>query len=95
MKKHSSEFSVERMAKVFEVSRSGYYNWQCRRKSKRAQEQQLFDLEVQSAFMAGKGHYGRDRVLLELGLRGRKASRKRVGARRWKGYGTNSWERSE
>ena len=80
MKKHSSEFSVERMAKVFEVSRSGYYNWQCRRKSKRAQEQQLFDLEVQSAFMAGKGHYGRDRVLLELGLRGRKASRKRVGA---------------
>ena len=80
MKKHSSEFSVERMAKVFEVSRSGYYNWQCRPKSKRAQEQQLFDLEVQSAFMAGKGHYGRDRVLLELGLRGRKASRKRVGA---------------
>jgi len=72
--------SVERMAKVFEVSRSGYYNWHCRSKSKRAQEQQLFDLEVQSAFMAGKGHYGRDRVLLELGLRGRKASRKRVGA---------------
>ena len=80
MKKYSSEFSVERMAKVFEVSRSGYYNWQCRPTSKRAQQQQLFDLEVQSAFKAGRGHYGRDRVLLELGLRGRKASRKRVGA---------------
>jgi transposase InsO family protein len=40
----------------------------------------LFDLEVKAAFEAGNGHYGRDRVRLELGLRGRKASRKRVGA---------------
>jgi putative transposase len=80
MKDHSSEFSVERMASVFEVSRSGYYNWQGRAESKSTRERQLFDLEVKTAFAAGKGHYGRDRVRLELGLRGRKASRKRVGA---------------
>lgn len=80
MKDHSSEFSVERMAKVFEVSRSGYYDWLGRDESESAREQRLFDFEVKTAFAAGKGHYGRDRVRLELGLRGRKASRKRVGA---------------
>ena len=80
MKDHSSEFSVERMAKVFEVSRSGYYDWHGRIESLRAQKRRLFDLEVKSAFEAGKRTYGRDRVRIELGLRGRKASRKRVGA---------------
>jgi putative transposase len=80
MKDHSSEFSVEKMATVFKVSRSGFYDCQDRSKSKRAQERQLFDIEVKSAFEAGKGHYGRDRVRLELGLRGRNACRKRVGA---------------
>jgi transposase InsO family protein len=80
MKEHSGEFSVEGMAKALGVSRSGYYAWQGRAKSQRALQQQLFDLEVKAAFEAGKGHYGRDRVQLALGLRGRKASRKRVGA---------------
>jgi putative transposase len=67
------------MAKVFEVSRSGYYDWLNRTESKSARERRLFDLEVKAAFAAGRGHYGRDRVRLELGLRGRKASRKRIG----------------
>jgi transposase InsO family protein len=48
--------------------------------SRRAQERQRFDIEVKSAFESGKGKYGRDRVRLELDVRGRKASRKRVGA---------------
>lgn len=80
MKEHSSEFSVERMAYVFDVSRSGYYDFSGRPESESARERRLFDIEVKSAFTAGKGYYGRDRVRTELGLRGRKASRKRVGA---------------
>lgn len=80
MKKYSSEFSVERMANVFEVSRSGYYNWLGRAESQSTRDRRLFDLEVKAAFEAGKRKYGRDRIRLELGLRGRKASRKRVGA---------------
>jgi putative transposase len=51
-----------------------------RAESTRARERWLFDLEVKSAFASGKGHYGRDRVRLELGLRGRKACRKRIDA---------------
>jgi transposase InsO family protein len=80
MKDHSSEFSVERMANVLDVSRSGYYHWQNRVESKRNRDRRIFDLEVRAAFAAGKKKYGRDRIRLELGLRGRKASRKRVGA---------------
>jgi len=79
MKTNSSEFSVERMAAVLGVSRSGYYDWLGRTESKRAHERRLFDLEVKAAFASGRGHYGRDRVRLDLGLRGRKTSRKRVG----------------
>jgi transposase InsO family protein len=80
MKEHSSEFSMEKMAGVFKVSRSGYYNWQGRAESKRMKDRRLFDIEVKAAFESGQGHYGRDRVIIELGRRGRKASRKRVGA---------------
>jgi transposase InsO family protein len=79
MKDHSSEFSVERMAIVLNVSRSGYYGWLSSVESERARERRLFDIEVKAAFAAGKGYYGRDRVRMELGFRGRKASRKRVG----------------
>jgi putative transposase len=80
MTKFSSEFSVEKMAAVLNVSRSGYYHWLGRPMSRSAQERQRFDIEVKSAFESGKGHYGRDRVRLELDVRGRKACRKRVGA---------------
>lgn len=80
MKKHSDEFSVERMAKVFEVSRSGYYVWLKRPESKSARQRRLFDLEVKSAFTAGKGHYGRVRIRMALALHGRRASYKRIAA---------------
>jgi putative transposase len=80
MKDHSSEFSVERMAGVLDVSRSGYYSWRCRRPSARRQRQQLFDLEVKAAFAAGKGHYGRERIRDELSDHGRKANRKSIVA---------------
>jgi transposase InsO family protein len=80
MKENSSEFSVERMANVLTVSRSGYYDWNGRPESRTARDRRLFDLEVKTAFTTGREKYGRDRVRLELGLRGRKACRKRVGA---------------
>jgi putative transposase len=80
MKDHSSEFSVERMADVLEVSRSGYYHWLGRVESPSGRDRRLFDLEVKAAFVEGRGKYGRDRVRLALDLKGRKASRKRVGA---------------
>jgi putative transposase len=80
MKDHSSEFSVERMANVFDVSRSGYYSWLRRSESKSTWERRLFDLEVKADFEAGNRKYGRDRIRQAFKLRGRKVSRKRIGA---------------
>jgi putative transposase len=68
------------MAAVLDVSRSGYYHWLNRVESPSSRDRKLFDLEVKTAFVEGKGKYGRDRVRLALGIKGRKASRKRVGA---------------
>lgn len=68
------------MAGILEVSRSGYYDWLSRTESKSTRNRQLFDLEVKSAFAAGRGYYGRVRIRTELGLRGRKTSHKRIVA---------------
>jgi putative transposase len=78
MKNHSSEFSVEKMAVVLEVSRSGYYAFAQRPQGLRSAERMQFDLEVSSAYSAGKQRYGSEKVRQELGRRGRKVSRKRV-----------------
>jgi transposase InsO family protein len=80
MKAYSSEFSVERMACVLGVSRSGYYTWLRRSPSERRRQRQLFDLEVKAASVSGKGHYGRVRIHDELALHGRNASPKRIVA---------------
>ena len=80
MKNHSDEFSVERMAEMLEVSRSGYYDWLGRIESESARNRRLFDLQVKAAFSAGGGYYGRIRIRMELALHGRKASNKRIVA---------------
>jgi len=78
MKNHSDEFSVERMANVLDVSRSGYYDWLGRIESERTRQRRLFDLEVKSVFTEGKGYYGRKRIRMGLALKGRKASSRRI-----------------
>lgn len=80
MRDQGSEFSVERMAQVLEVSRSGYHEWLKRPESSRARQRRLFDLEVKVAFAAGKGYYGRERIRMQLALGGRRASSKRIVA---------------
>jgi putative transposase len=78
MKNCVSEFSVERMASVLGVSRSGFYASDGRPQSKRAAERLRFDLEVRSAFAAGRGVCGSQKVQKVLGSRGIHTSRKRV-----------------
>ena len=80
MKDHRFEFSVERMASVLEVSRSGYYTWQGRAESPRVIRHRRFDLEVKSIYEIGRGYYGRDRIRQHLKLHGQSISRKRVAA---------------
>jgi len=78
MKAHSEEFSIEKMAKVLKVSRSGYYEFIGRSCSKRALENQRLIEEIKKIHQDSRGTYGSPRVHAELKRRGNYCSRKRV-----------------
>ena len=49
---------MERMAKLLDVSTSGYYGWFSRPESGREQERLLLDVLVKAAYEASRGRYG-------------------------------------
>jgi len=78
MKRYRDAFSVERMAKVLEVSRSGFYAWLRRKPSRRVQEAGSFDAAVKVEFERNRRCYGRVRITDALRQGGRPCGRKRV-----------------
>jgi putative transposase len=78
MKQYRSEFSVERMARVLEVTRSGFYAWLVRPSGKRAAEDRQLTLEIRSEFAKSKRRSGSPKITEALRDNGRKVSRKRV-----------------
>jgi len=56
------------MARVLLVSRSGYYSWLDNREviSWRMQQREAIDALVKTAFVAGKGRYGAERIFHDL-----------------------------
>ena len=89
MKAHQEEFAVERMCKVFGVSRSAYYDWQSRKPSKRALENQVLKATIQELHQQTKSRLGSPKLTLELKDRGLLVSRPRV-ARLMKQLGLRS-----
>ena len=51
MKEHRFMFPVERMAKVLNVSRSGYYTWVKRPRSRRDRENVRLDVEIKAVYV--------------------------------------------
>lgn len=64
MRTHQSEFSVEKMAAMFKVSRSGFY------RPDQAKSYDLLDKEIISLFTQHKGRYGSPRIHAELKKQG-------------------------
>lgn len=62
MKKHQTEHSTSRMAKVLEVSLSGYYDWLKRDISPREQHKNRCELLVKSAHIDTQESYGHERL---------------------------------
>ena len=58
IKDNSSGFSVERMAAVLNVSRSGYYTWLDRPRSSREIENIRLDVEIKSVYERSQSRYG-------------------------------------
>lgn len=84
---HKDEHSIEKMARIKEVSRSGYYDWLKREASPRdAENAQIFQ-DMMEIFLQSRESMGSRRLAKELSKRyGRRINRKRV-ARLMKEYG--------
>lgn len=78
MKEFRSEFSVKKMAKVLEVSRSGYYAWAGKLPSPRALTRLRLRAEVKAVFEANGAIYGSLKVTEGLEQKGIVCSRNRV-----------------
>lgn len=77
MKSHQ-EFSVERMSKVFKVSRSGYYKFVKSRVSNYTKENERLLEDIKMIHEKSRQTYGSPRVHAQLKEQGENCSRKRV-----------------
>lgn len=89
MSEHHTDFRVEEMCRVFEVSRSGYYRWIKRRPGRRELDNQRLDAQIREIYAGSKGRYGSPKITRELRDRGRRVGKNRV-ARRMRQAGLRS-----
>ena len=82
------QYPLTLLCRVLEVSRSGYYAWQHRRPSKRAQETARLEVAIQAAHVRTRHTYGPERLQAELrengfpsGIGRIKRLRKKLGLR--------------
>ncbi len=82
MLEHLLSFSIGRMAKVLDVSRSGFYYWLKHRHKaiQREEARQKFDLKVKKAFDDSKERDGSRRIQRELAENGDKHDIKTITA---------------
>lgn len=82
MDQHRQAFRLRTMARVLQVSRSGFYQWCARRDvpSARQQRQMALDGHVRAIFERHKGRYGAIRITRELKIQGRIHDDKTVSA---------------
>jgi len=79
MYNHRKEHRIVKMAKVLEVSESGYYKWVKRPPSKRVEEDLKFIQEIKKLYDKFHGIYGARKITFELNRnRKRKVNHKRV-----------------
>src|SRR5690554_1973279 len=76
---HRDRFSTALMCRVFEVSRSGYYEWRTRPPSQRAQEDQALKASIRKHHEKSRATYGARRIQKKLAEDGDTISRRRVG----------------
>ncbi len=75
---HRDQYSVSRLCRILDVSRSGYCQWRCRGASKRARANAALDVAVSTIHRASRGSYGRPRIVRQLREQGQSASAERV-----------------
>jgi putative transposase len=94
MADHKHLFPIEKMSKVFGVSRSGYYRWLSAEPSQRTLENLELKKKIQKIWTASRKRYGSPRIHQQLLRSDFKASRPRV-ARLMRSMGIASQIRSK
>ena len=71
-------YSVSRLCRVLDVSRSGYYQWRVRPPSKRSQANAMLDAKVKSIYLSSQRSYGRPRIMQVLRQENHRIGHERV-----------------
>ena len=79
MQAQHAEFSISRLCRPLEVSRSGSYEWLSRPPRAQAEVDQQMEAKVQHYFAQGRGTYGTRRIKHLLAQEGLQVSRRRIG----------------
>jgi putative transposase len=75
---HRREYHVHVMCSVFEVSRSGYYNWLQRHPSHRERSNTELLVKIRDYFRKSKQRYGSPRIWLDLREEGIRCGKNRI-----------------
>jgi len=78
IEKRRSAFGVERMCRVLQVSRSGYYDWRKRGVSNRKKANRRLLKSIDDAMQRSRWTYGSPRITAELNAQGIECSKNRV-----------------
>ena len=78
MKAHQASHAIATLCRVLDVSPSGYYAWQRREPSARAQQDAALQHVVHAIHRDSRGTYGAPRIHAELAARRVRVGRKRV-----------------
>jgi len=78
IREHQHEFSVQRMCRVLDVARSGYYAWKAEKPGPRAQENQALVEHIRKEFITSRQTYGSPRIWAALQRQGMSCGRHRV-----------------
>ena len=72
------KYSIEKMCRILNVSRSGYYQWRKRDESPRKKQDQKLKEKILAIFIKHKKRYGSPRIHDELRDMGIRCGKKRV-----------------
>ena len=76
MRQNKEKFSIEKMAELLEVSRSGYYRFLRSEQSETEKENQRLTEKIKQIHKASRETYGSPRIYIELKNEGECCSRK-------------------
>jgi transposase InsO family protein len=78
IREHEREYSVQRMCRVLDVTRSGYYAWQPEKTGPREQENQILVGHIRKEYKTSRQTYGSPRIWAALQGQGVTCGRHRV-----------------